>query len=344
MKTLTTTCLAPLGLLVLGTLAASLPRGDALVFRSVAETTLEKKFVQHSAMDLVEFKVSIEAPDGPQEPDVELPKVRIVDDETIEFTDETLAAGEGRPDKSKRTFATIDNAVTFETEGGEDEEGGAETMKNVSGLLGKSVLFTWDGESEEFEAAWSEDETGDDDLLADLVEDADFRGWLPGKEVDEGDTWTIPSKEFNNLQEPSGPMGYHREGEEKEDDGDSDELRKNVEGEIKATYKGTRDEGGVKVGVIAFEAELQSKSEREIEQEEGPATTSTTENAIELEGELLWDVAAGRFHALNCDSEFKLTTGQTRVFEFDSNSVKIKESRVFEGKKTYRFTCAKSKD
>jgi len=338
----------PLGLLLPGLVAilATLePQAEEkLVFRSVAERSLEKHFVQHSSMDLVEMKVTLEGPEGPQEPEIELPKLKIVDDETIEFTDETLAAGEGRPKKLKRTFDSIENSVTFESEGSEDEEGGSETTKNVTGLTGKSVLFTWNDEEEAFEAAWPEGESGDDDLLEDLVEDADFRGWLPQGAVSEGDTWKIPGAEFNNLQEPSGPMGYRAEGEEEaRDDSESDELRDNIEGEIEATFKGTRDEAGIQVGVIAFEAKLSSKSQREVENDEGPAGESTTESAMDLQGEILWDLAGGHFRALKCDSDYKFTSAQKRTLEFDQGTLTITERRGFEGKKTYRFTCAPKK-
>ncbi|MEO6711362.1 MAG: hypothetical protein ABI054_00140 [Planctomycetota bacterium] len=314
---------------------------DELSFHSVKGLELEKHFVQHSSMKLVEFKLTVETPDGPQEPKIPLPDSTITDDENLEFVEETLAAGEGRPAKLSRSFATVENSVTFE--GGEDTE--STTLKNESGLAGKKVVFTWDEDSKEFEAKWAEDEEGDDDLLGDLVEDADFRGWLPGKKTEEGATWTIPASEFNNLQEPSGPMGYRAEGaEEKDEDEGSNDLRDNVKGEINATYKGTREVDGVTVGVIAFEGKLDSQSESEQESEEGPAVKALTENSVEIEGELLWDISAGHFHALKCDSEIKFTTTTSKTLEFGEQSLDVKEIRSFEGKKTYRFTCATKKD
>ncbi len=248
-------------------LTSAASTADAVVYRALAERTLEKQFVQHSEMSLADFKVTIEGPDGPEEPEIPEQNYRIVDDETIEFSDLTIAAGEGRPEKQKRSFTSIENSIRFES----DEEGAEEnTLKNESGLAGKSVLFTWDSEAEKFEATWFEDK-GDDALLGPMVEDADFRAWLPGKNVDDGDSWTIPAAEFHNLQEPSGPMGYHPADADEESESKAEQPRPEVKGELKATYKGTRDEDGVKVGVIAIEGKLSTLTERELKQGDGPS-------------------------------------------------------------------------
>ena len=324
--------------------SASSPRaGDDLTFHSVAGRKLDKHFVQHSELNLT--SVSSETPDGPDETDGQFPSMKLTDDETIEFCDETLSAGEGQPKKLKRSFSTIDNSYNAESDA-EDFEGGL--TKNESGLLAKTVVFTWDSDEKAFSSAWFECE-GDDDLLKPMVEDADFRGWLPGKKVDEGDTWTIPVSEFKNLQEPSGPMGYKPEGEtEAPDDKLADGLRDSRKGEIKATYKGTREEGGVKVGVIAFVGKLDAAFEQDMEKDaeaEGVSSGKlSAEQSDELEGEILWDIAAGHFVSLTCDAVIKSTHTSHYSFEFEGSAVSFSETQVYEGKKTYRFTCAEKKD
>lgn len=308
---------------------------DAVAYRALAERTLEKRFVQHSEMSLVDFKVTIDGPDGPQEPEIPDQSYKIVDDETIEFSDLTIAAGEGRPERLKRSFTSIENSIKFES----DQEGAEEnTLKNESGLAGKSVLFTWNSEAEKFEVEWFEDK-GDDALLEPMVEDADFRGWLPGKNVDDGDSWTIPAAEFHNLQEPSGPMGYHPADADEEAESNAEEARPEVKGELKATYKGTRDEDGVKVGVIAIEGKLSTLTERELKQGDGPSAQEATEFTTELEGELLWDLTAGHFHSLRCDGAQTLESTQTSSFAIGESSITLKQVRTLEGKKTYRFSC-----
>src|SRR5687768_7321534 len=225
--------LASTGLLLLGALPlreAPVRAADEIVFRSVEGRKLAKQFVQHSEIELKDASVTVHTPDGPQEQELEEPSLKIVDDETIEFVDETLAAGEGKPKKLKRTFEEIENSQSFDNGG--DSEG--TTIDNKSGFADKSVLFTWSDESDGFEPAWFESE-GEDALLELLVEDADFRGWLPGKKVEEGDTWEIPAAEFNNLQEPSGPMAYVPEESEDDykDGAISQGLRKDVDGDFK---------------------------------------------------------------------------------------------------------------
>ena len=333
--------LASAGIVLCGELPMNGGSSDELAYRSVEGRKLAKRFVQHSELELKASKFTVEGPDGPDENEG-AGSYKIIDDETIEFEDVTIAAGEGKPKKAKRTFSTIDNAVNFESD---EEDFEAKEIKNESGLLDKAVMFTWDAEEKSFAAAWFECE-GNDKLLGPMVEDADFRGWLPGKKVGEDDTWTIDVAEFNNLQEPSGPMGYQREGAEEGEDDDtmSEGIRDNRKGEIKATYKGTREEDGVKVGVIAFEGKLSSSFARDVEQDEGPSAHQANEQSDEFEGELLWDLAAGHFRSLTCDSKITLSTSEQQSFEIEGHSFKLSQSQTFEGTKTYRFSCEEKKD
>ena len=328
--------------LSIGALAA--PTADEPHFFAPEGRTLAKRFVQHTQMKLVEAKLVVETPDGPQEQEAGDPDLTIVDDETIEFSDELLSVGKHGPLKLKRTFDTIENSTEFSSaaEGAEDTK-----TENESGLDGKSVMFVWDDDAEAFTATWFECE-GDDELLDDLVLDADFRLWLGAEErkISEGDTWDIPVAEYNNLQEPSGPMGYRPADSEEEQDDDpiSDALRENAKGEIKATYKGTREEDGVLVGVISFEGKIESRAESEVEQDEGPAIEHAMELAAEFEGELLWDWAGGHFRKLSCDSEQKLVISDKQQIEIEGGSIGISQTQSFEGKKTYRFSCTPKQD
>jgi hypothetical protein len=321
--------------------AMARPAADEPRYFVAQGRTLAKSFVQHSELKLVEMR--IETPDGPQEPEEGVPDMSIVDDETIEFQDESLKVGDDGPRKLKRTYTTIENTQVYEG-GGEDDED--VSIENKSGLDGKTVLFSWDEDEEAFEPAWLDCE-GDDDLLEELVAAADFRSWLgEERKLSEGDTWKIPASEFNNLQEPSGPMGYVPEGteSEEEDDGTSKALRENLKGEINATYKGTREEDGVLVGVIALEGKVESSAEAELEQEEGPSVLHAIETSSEFEGELLWDWSAGHFRKLSVDSEMSLSISDKLEFEIQGNSISIKQLQRFAGKKTYRFSCAPKQD
>jgi len=329
---------------LIGIGALAVPAADEPRFFAPEGRTLVKSFVQHSEIKLVEAKLVIQTPDGPQEPEAEEPDLKIVDDETIEFSDEVLAVGKSGATKLKRSFSSIENTQAF-TSDAEDAEDA--TIENESGLDGKSVLFAWDEDADAFEATWFECE-GDDKLLGELVQDADFRLWLgeEPRKIAEGDTWEIPVAEYNNLQEPSGPMGYRPSDseEEEEDDPSSKALRENIKGEIKATYKGTREEDGVLVGVIAFEGKIESRAESEIEQDEGPAVEHAIEIGSEFEGEMLWDWAGGHFRKLSCDAEQTLVVIDKQEMEIQGGTIGISQTQRFEGKKTYRFSCAPKQD
>lgn len=323
--------LFPIGLFALA--AGALDRDEP--------TRFDKRFVQHSELELAELSMSIDGPDGPQEMEGEAPKMKIVDDETIEFTDERVKVEDGRIRELRRSFTGIDNTQSFEMTG----EDGSETneTKNQSDLLGKTVRFSWDSEEEHFVVAWHECE-GKDVILESLVEDADFRAWGPtSKEVAVGDTWKIAAAEYCNLQEPSGPMGYVEEGsdEDPEPTDASKQLRENTTGEIDATCTELREEGGRKLCVIKLEGEVQSKSLIEVDaSEEEPAGEDGMETGVKLEGELVFDLGLRQFVQLEIDSEQSLTFIEKRTAEFDGQEISITQKRRFEGTKTYRFTCA----
>lgn len=333
-------------LLLLGTVAVPpvlgpAPAADEVKFSCVPERTLYKRFVQHTEVAIVELQFKVEGPDGPDDEEIELPDLKIQSDETIEFSDEVLEVADDRPKKLKRSFTKIENGQTYS---GDDADPDSTEEKSESGLLDKSVVFTWNDEDDKFDVTWFED-GGDDALLTEMVEDADFRAWLPQESVDTGDSWKIPVAEVNNLQEPSGPMGYRTEGEEEEQDEDptNRHLRENVQGELKGTYKGTREEEGLMLAVIAFEGKFTSRSDRDIEEEEGLAMNRSFELAVELEGELLWDIAGGHFASLTCDSKTKQTSTDKASLEIDGETLKYVQVQGLEGVKTYRFTCSTKK-
>jgi len=142
-------------------------------------------------------------------------------------------------------------------------------------------------------------------------------------------------------------MGYQEEGAEEEDEsGDalSEGLRDNRKGEIKATYKGVREEGGVKVGVIAFEGKLSTSFEVENDEEGGASSKTSNEQTDELEGEILWNLEGGYFHALSCDSKITMNRVEEHSLDVEGETFKLTQTQVYAGTKTYRFTCAEKKD
>ena len=91
-------------------------------------------------------------------------------------------------------------------------------------------------------------------------------------------------------------MGFH---DEEAETGESDlrlqqGMRDALEAEGEATFEGLREEGGVRVAVIAFEIETEMELEYELEPTEGmpdnPIRVAGGERTFE--GELLWDLEA----------------------------------------------------
>lgn len=228
--------------------------------------------------------------------------------------DVVQAVDDDRVLKLERTYDTISNemAQSMESDSGGSRE---MTSSGSSELEGYSVLFEWDEDDEEYIVS-SEDV--DDDLLEDLIYDYDFAVFLPDGDVSEGDEWEIDIEAFQKITKPwdglpidmeSGVGGATRAA----DDGQEPEIEKSVDGELTATYMGTREEDGVTVAVIELEGEIEAEQSMSGTSDfEGGSmefeSESTEESAIQ--GEVLWNIAGGHLHSLKIEIETESSSTQ----------------------------------
>ena len=258
---------------------------------------------------------------------MEGPEIALTDNETIEVTDEYVSVADGRATKLKRTFdkLTGDSTenVSMSASGGEDQEKAA---KKESPLERKSVVFTWKDDA--YAAAWAEGEKGDDDLLEKLDADMDLIGLLPTKSVSDGDNWVLAPQLFNKISSPGGRLHLKDKSEADKEDKNAvqDVIEKNIEGEAKATYKGTREVDGVKMGVLEITAELEAR---------GTAEEGKGENAIEYkvkyDGEALWDIKSGHLHSLKLTGKMKISMDTKTSIEFNGESHEMHQKIEFSG-------------
>src|SRR5690606_27868434 len=158
------------------------------------------------------------------------------------FVDEYRAVSDARPTVLAREFRALEESETASMEV-LDESHEFETIRE-SALEGKTVLFTWNDDTGEYAAAYVDEEEGDAALLEDLVADTDLLAFLPEEEVGEGDTWKVNPRHINRLTDPGGYL--HLLGEEEESDAEVErQIEANQEGELLATYEGTREVDGV---------------------------------------------------------------------------------------------------
>jgi len=307
---------------------------DSLTFQVEAKSKLTKTF--ETRIKLASESMSITVDGNDMHGGVDVPKVEIADNESIQVTDEYLSVEDGRPTKLVRKFVdlsgdSLETTTMPEGSGMDDREDKGE---KESPLEGKAVVFTW--EDGDYKAAWADEEKGgDDDLLEKLAGDMDLLGFLPSKGVAKGDTWDLDPKAFNGVSSPGGRLQLRDPDRDEADEDISiqEELEKNVGGEGKATYKGTRDVDGVEVGVIEITAELESHGTIEPEGRE-----TSIEYAVTYTGEMLWNVKAGRLHSLELQGEAKLSMDTKSSIEFGEESHELHQKVEFAGTIEHRAT------
>jgi len=305
--------------------------GDTLAFRVAEKAKLTKTFKIKSSMHSESFSTTMDGQDMSEGGE---PEIQVDDTETYQITDEYLGVGGGRPTKLRRTYDEIGTTSTQTVklpEGmGENQE---ETRERGSDMAGKKVIVRWDEKEESYSSAWDEDEKGDDEWLADLQGEVEFLAFLPKDAVASGDTWDVPGKAFNALLTPLGHVPMKAEGEAGEEGPDVEmqakmerEFSKNRAGKATATYKGTREVDGQKLGVIALTAELESQAD--MSADEG---SMKVESTTELEGELLWDLAAGHVRSIKLTGTAKYKMHASSSFEGPQGTIDFEQKIDFAG-------------
>lgn len=209
-----------------------------------------------------------------------------------------------------------------EMTGEAESMGESQDIEEFTDLEGTKVRFAWNEDDEDYEVAFFESE-GDEDLLEGMSVDMDMTAFLPPGEVDEGDTWSVESSKLAPA------LFFGQEPGEADTGGDPmaemilAEMKPQFEAmmndlETLCEYNGTRDEGGVNVGVIGVKmtgegtVDLAGLITSVAEQEGADAglelDIATAELTLSLEGEgtLLWDIAAGRMHGFQMESELEI--------------------------------------
>ncbi|MFT6714102.1 MAG: hypothetical protein ACJAVJ_001384 [Planctomycetota bacterium] len=289
--------------------AALAPRGTAITFAPEAGLSLTKTYSQELNAELSDLTFSM----NDEEVEVEeLPTITITSNEVIVLTDSYDAVDEGRPTKLTRVFDELTRSRVQVTE--EDEM----NIEETSELEGLSVTFLWDEDESAYIASFTdEDESADEDLLAELFGDADMLGFLPRDEVEVGDTWSVELDDYRRLFSPSGELTFMDGDDEPSRDEIDDRIDENLEGEIECTFMGVEEVDDVRMGVIEFTIELESEGETseemEVEDEEIDSATESRTITIdsEYEGTLYFNLAAGHIASVTIvgESNFSVKEG-----------------------------------
>lgn len=266
------------------------------------------------------------------------PEFELFDEEELSIRDSFVKVGEDRPSVVHRSY---DELAKMSRQSGSGPDGEEHTMEDPgeSDLEGTTVVFTWDADEETYVPSFL-DEDGDEDLLEDL----EFQGYLwdvlPDGEVEEGDRWEVDATFFDVLSEPCGDLHFVLESEDGEDEDDDwgEQFNDNLEGEFYVTFAGTRDEDGVQVAVFTLEAEVSTEivKEEEIDDEiQGESISGTTSSTFsfdfEMEGELLWNIAANRPYHVTFSGDVEFEIDQESEVETPGGELTQTQIQTFEG-------------
>jgi hypothetical protein len=312
------------------------PSDEVLKPQVAAGAKYTKTFEEELDLELDSLRVVV---DGEEAPADELGdfEMTIEASTRLVFTDHYREAGEGRPKVLARSFdslaSTQKRSMSSEGESNDDED------DESSALEGKTVLFTWNADEGRYDPKF-EGEGGDDGLLAKLNEDTDLRAFLPSESVAEGDTWNVDAAAFDAIFYPGGDLALVSEDESEQASERTAQLRENYEGEIKATFKGTREEGGVRLAVVLLECELSSHAEL-ASSADSMESKERFVLKLDLDGELLWDLAGGHIASYQLEGGVKVEVTNTSSGEFEGESFSFDEIMSFDG--TTSFECSWTK-
>lgn len=330
-------------------LLAFQPRGTSLAFTVSEGTSNTKTFTNSMTMSLDDMQMLLNGNESPMMPQIDM---TIVSDLAVTVTDEYVKMGDGRPAKLARTYDSLEQTRTMEME--MDIMGQVQNQDSSTGsesdLLGETVHFTLtDGE---YVASFPSGE-GDEKLLENLAEDLDLRGLLPDGEVDEGAEWKIAPIVLKDILVPGGDLKFVPDEADSADPmgmdsemGDfEDWFSDDIEGEILATFKGMKEtDEGVKVAIISITVELanavdltekmqEGLENADLPPEAGDMEMNSMDIEMELEGEatLLWDVAAGRAHSFDMESDIALLVDMSMSVSAQGMDMEIDQSMEFSG-------------
>jgi len=321
-------------LLFLYTSAATTARDVALQYAPDEGTVLKRTFRQVGDLQLERMIFVVDGEESEPE-DVSDSSIHVA--ELIVVTDVIELMGEGRPLRLSRTFDELANTDTYSS--GDMKGDVIET--HVSDLQGLSVVAIWKDEVGEYTFEPAGEEKIDSDLLERLIEDMDFRLFLPEDECSEGDTWELPAEAWIGLVYPAGVMGFHEEGEEFEDFHVQMALAKieGIEGKGKATLGGIRDEDDLQLAVITFDLTVSHYGEYDAEPETEGSTSAVVGIGAteEYEGVLLWDVEHGHAHSLTATAKLSIE----RILRSEGVEWESQVKEVYSGKVAHEVTMVR---
>ncbi len=313
-----------------------LSAGESLEYRATADTSVRVTYEQTAELALVEQEVVILV-DGEEHPAGEQPDVDVTltMHETTVFVDTYSAVNEeSHPTKIERHFEKLDGGYGQEVVGLPDDVELPEPITVVSELEDQKTVFEWDEKEGAWTASAPEDSDYDQDLLAELEQNADLSYFLPGKEVAVEDSWELEAEAFRQLLNISGDLDMKPEDDESEDEDDDREEEWTAE-----LFRLTLTEATEDSVTIKIEADVNRHEEGDVDpgpMPEGmdmdpPTITDSEDLQWVAEGELVWDLANNRAISLSLAGSLSREFESVQEMSGPMGEVSITQAQTFEG-------------
>ena len=339
--------------------------GQEVRYAPKAGLSLTKTFSQKDETTLDDMSIVVNGQE--QDPSMVGMEQDISNHLDVTLTDEYQTVADGRPTLLKRTYDKIASGANMKMS---NQMMGDMTvnMTGKSALEDQTVVFTWNETEKDYAVKFAKEDGGDAELLADLTEDTDLRGFLPTSAVEEGATWEVEPEQLRNVLAFGGSLKIDMEAEDMpemmsgfgggaQNMPSADQFLGDIEGTITAEYRGTRDEDGVKVAAIHLAVAVSSAKDmtdffkEAMEKAELPEGMEmkmdykSVDMEYELEGEatLLWNLAGGHVHSFELNGKATSTIDMSMSMEMEGmGKMDFEMSMVLKSDNTSTLTATAS--
>jgi hypothetical protein len=297
-----------------------------VAFAPAEGSTAVKAFKSTVELPLDNMSMTMNGQENPMMPKMDM---SITMKRNVGVTDEYVKVRENAPATLRRTFDELSNDVSLSMQmdmGGGNDNSQDHDIPAASELEGKTVVFTWNPDTSEYTKAFDPAEENGD-LLKDLDEDMDLRCLLPKDEVKEGDEWQIDVKKLVSILAPGGNLSLKPEDVDSDMMGGmgmggdmSDYLSELMEGDATGKFLGMREVDGKKLAAIRISVDISSSNDmtekvlammKEMDLPEQAKNMDIDHLDIEFslkgEGELLWNLDAGRAQSFELSGPTQMT-------------------------------------
>jgi hypothetical protein len=295
---------------------------DQVAFR-VAGSSLTKTFELKTEMSQDDMSIRMNGNDmSGMIGDIEM---TMVSTQSVVVTDEYGELRDGRPARLVRNYdALTANTHTTTTASSPQVPSGEQDLPAKSELAGKKVVFQL-GSDGDYAVRYPEGVDGDQELLADLWEDMDMRALLPAKEVSPDESWELDLDLFKHVLTPGGNLKLMPDLSAIDGmpssmtGGGFNDMLGELKGKANATYVGSEEVDGAKVGLIKLSFKVDTARDMTemitemmervpMEGMEMTVSSADSETSIEGEGELRWNLTLGHLHSLEINGTISMTS------------------------------------